>query len=394
MTPKKTLAGFGATAMLMAGVDASVLAVEPVERSEVIAQELVESKQNGNVVETAIPWKDHAGIKVKYDMGEPTIAEKLADKRKEQVVTELINFGDGGYKIDIVLNEKPNRNVFCYQIEGAENYDFLYQPPLTPEEIANGDERPDYIIGSYAVYHKTLKNHLSGAENYATGKVMHIPRPQVWELNNKASTTEWADLSYTDKDGLCVTVRQGFLDNATYPVRVDPTFGYTSAGASSATFARNAIFGYATSAPASVNLDSISVYTGEGTVGNQSWVKAALTLFADNTIVTNGVGDQQEIVGAGPVLVTSSFATKPAVTSGTDYILAVVASSSATGNQVKIFYDTTGANASYFNTANNYASPTTWASRSGQTRFYSTYATYTTGGGGATSTDSGIISFE
>ena len=201
MTPKKTLAGFGATAMLMAGVDASVLAVEPIERSEVIAQELVESKQKGNVVETAIPWKDHAGIKVKYDMGEPTIAEKLADKRKEQVVTELINFGDGGYKIDIVLNEKPNRNVFCYQIEGAENYDFLYQPPLTPEEISNGDIRPDHISGSYAVYHKTLKNHRVGAENYATGKVMHIPRPQVWELNNKASTTEWADLSYTDKDG-------------------------------------------------------------------------------------------------------------------------------------------------------------------------------------------------
>ena len=232
MTPKKTLAGLSVTAILMGGVDASVLAETPLERVETIANERVEAKQIGNVVETTLPWKGELGLKVKYDMGEPTVAEKFKDKRNKEVITETVDFGDGGFKVDILLNEKPSTNVFCYQIEGAENYDFFYQPPLTAEEIAEGSSRPESIEGSYAVYHKTLKNHREGAENYATGKVMHIPRPQVWELNNQASTTEWADLSYSEQDGLCVTARQEFLDNATYPVRIDPTFGYTTLGAS------------------------------------------------------------------------------------------------------------------------------------------------------------------
>ncbi|MER0170341.1 MAG: hypothetical protein DU489_07005 [Nitrosomonas sp.] len=291
MTPKKTIAGLSATAILMGGIDASALDEKPLERIEMVASERVEAKQIGNKVETTLPWKDQAGLKVVYDLGEPTIAEKMKDKRKEEVITETLNTKqpelqrkkdqlltyknevehtgtssikiDGliisatsteqrtliaeqeiwkldqelavqdGFKVDILLNERPTTNVFCYDIQGAENYDFFYQPPLTPEEIAEGATRPPEIEGSYAVYHKTLKNHFLGQVNYETGKVMHIPRPQVWELDNEESTKEWADLSYTDKDELCVTVRQEFLDKANYPVRVDPTFGYTTIGGSS-----------------------------------------------------------------------------------------------------------------------------------------------------------------
>lgn len=232
MTPKKTIAGLSATAILMVGIDASALAETPLDRTEMVAEEIVQAKQVDNIVETSFSWKDQNGIKVKYDMGEPSLLEKFKDKRNKEVITETVDFGDGGFKVDILLNEKPDTNVFCYQIEGAENYDFFYQPPLTADEIFKGNERPENIVGSYAVYHKTLKDHRKGSENYATGKVMHIPRPQVWELDNEESTKEWADLSYSDKDGLCVTVRQEFLDKATYPVRVDPTFGYTSLGAS------------------------------------------------------------------------------------------------------------------------------------------------------------------
>ena len=45
MTPKKTLAGFGATVMLMAGVDASVLDEKPLERIEQVAVYEIKSKQ-------------------------------------------------------------------------------------------------------------------------------------------------------------------------------------------------------------------------------------------------------------------------------------------------------------------------------------------------------------
>lgn len=232
---KKGIAGVAIGATLLGGVDASVLNETPIERVEIVANERLETKQIGNKVETAFPWKGEEGIKVVADLGTPTITELITDKRKREVITEIVDFGEGGFKIDILLNKKPDTNRFCYQIKGAENYDFFYQPALTQEEIEQGAERPENIVGSYAVYHKELKNHELGKDNYATGKVMHIPRPQVWELNDE-SMKEWAELSYREGQ-LCVTARQEFLNKAKYPVRIDPTFGYTSVGASSGTVA-------------------------------------------------------------------------------------------------------------------------------------------------------------
>lgn len=220
------------SAMTMGVIDISTLNEIPLERIEMVANERVEAKQLGNTIETTFPWKDQIGLKVTYDMGEPTIGERFADKRNRKVITELVDVGDGGFKVDVLLNERPDTNRFCYSIEGAEDYDFFYQAALTDEAIKEGAERPDNVVGSYAVYHKTLKDN-----NYKTGKVMHIYRPEVWELNNEKDTREWAELSYDEREGLCVTARQGFLDNATYPVRIDPTFGYTSAGASTAVMA-------------------------------------------------------------------------------------------------------------------------------------------------------------
>lgn len=205
METQKIIAGIVAGGTLvMGGVDASVLNETAIQRVEAVAHERVEAKQIGNVVETTLTWKGENGLKVKYDMGEPTLAEKVTDKRKQQVITETVTDFDGGFKIDIILDKKPDTNVFCYTIEGAENYDFFYQTPLTQQEIDEGSEQPDNIIGSYAVYHKTLRNHEVGKTNYETGKVMHIPRPQVWEVNDKENTTIWADLSYNEGQ-LCVT---------------------------------------------------------------------------------------------------------------------------------------------------------------------------------------------
>jgi hypothetical protein len=255
MSPtRKTIAGVtGATALIMGGVDLAVLDVAPIERTEVVGEERIISKQVGNVVETELPWKSESGIKVKYDMGVASAEERVRDKRNKQVITELVDFGDGGFKVDVILDKKPKSNLFCYEIEGHENYDLFYQPEITDAEAeasrftgvdVNGNPdtrtleeikrsiRPENMVGSYAVYHKTLKNN-----QYETGKVMHIPRPMVWEVDDKEGTTEWATLSFNEDTGnLCVTVDDDYLQKATYPVRVDPTFGYTSVGASSQTF--------------------------------------------------------------------------------------------------------------------------------------------------------------
>src|SRR3990167_7148251 len=86
---------------------------------------------------------------------------------------------DGGFEIEVVLNEKPVANVFDFAIDGAENLDFFFQPPLTQAEIDEGASRPENVVGSYAVYHRTKANHEVSKTNYATGKVFHVYRPRA-----------------------------------------------------------------------------------------------------------------------------------------------------------------------------------------------------------------------
>ncbi len=281
MDSKKIGAGIlGTTALVFGGVDASKLDEQPIERIETVAGYTVEAKQIENRVETSFPWKDQPAIKVVYDMGEPTLAEKFKDKRKKEVVTEVVDFGEGGFKVDILLDEKPETNTFCYAIQGAENYDFFYQSPLTEQEIAEGASRPPEIDGSYAVYHKTLKNYQIGKENYATGKVMHIPRPQVWSMSD-VETKVWADMNY-DNGNLCVTVPQDFLDKAEYPVRVDPTFGYTSVGASNLSVTTNVrLQSTVGTSTASGTVTSVS-YFGYANSGTET-AKGALYLRSDKS---------------------------------------------------------------------------------------------------------------
>ncbi len=370
MEPRKTLAGLAVgTTLVMGGVDAATLDERPLERIETVAEERVVARQVGNVIETTFPWKDQEGIKVKLDLGEPTITERFNDKRKREVITETVTDFDGGFKVDILLNERPDTNVFCYDIEGADQYDFFYQPPLTEEEIAEGASRPENIEGSYAVYHKTLANHQLGKENYATGKVMHIPRPQVWELNNQASTTEWADLSYTDDEGLCVTVRQEFLDKAEYPVRVDPSFGYATIGASSAASgAPHAAF-FTTSEYGEVT--SISSYNSipSGSVlGGRAIYSSVASL--PSIILTEDTGDVT--ITTTPDWYTADISYS--LVASTTYWLAQWNNSATT----LYYYDAGATNQRSFTNAGSFQTwPSPWTNDGLSAREISIYATYT-----------------
>jgi len=133
---------------------------------------------------------------------------------------------DGGFEFEWVLNSPPSSNVLTATVQSKE-LSFYYQPPLTKEEIAEGAFRPDNVIGSYAVYHSSKSNNVVGGMEYKTGKAFHIYRPKAIDANGIET---WCDLNIADVL-LTVTVPQIFLDNATYPVTVDPTFGYTTAGA-------------------------------------------------------------------------------------------------------------------------------------------------------------------
>lgn len=368
MTPKKLIAGAITGVLSLGAVDASILNEKPLERLERVANERVEAKQLGNIVETTLPWKGEAGIKVKYDLGEPGALERIKDKRDKEILTEVVDINDGGFKVDILLNKKPDTNIFCYTIEGAENYNFFYQPPLTAEEIADGSYRAPEIEGSYAVYHKTLKNHIMGRENYATGKVMHIPRPQVWELNDKDNTTVWADLSYNDGQ-LCVTVDQEYLNKAKYPVRVDPTFGYTSVGGSGTAGVANRAYVTRFTSPSDVGtVQKLTIRIGSSNAGNLK----GIIVDSSKNLVTNGVS----VATSSPVNTWTdwTFSTPPTLTASTVYGLGFVWESTA-----QTVYDAGTTGQTHADLANSFTTPQDLGATTDVDRVYSVYATYTTG---------------
>lgn len=131
---------------------------------------------------------------------------------------------EDGYEFEIVLGEKPASNVVPLSVT-TKNLQFSYQPELTPEE-AKTSYRPPYVVGSYAAYHISKRDN-----EYQTGKAFHIYRPWVTDANGQKV---WCDFDqYWDGSGdLNITIPQDFLDNAVYPIKIDPTFGYTTMGAS------------------------------------------------------------------------------------------------------------------------------------------------------------------
>lgn len=143
---------------------------------------------------------------------------------------------DGGFEFDVVLKHKPQTNVLTWTLQ-HKNLSFFYQPALTADEIAGGATRPDNVVGSYAVYHSTKRHNRVGGNEYRTGKAFHIYRPYAEDANGD---TIWCDLNIdTNANLMTVTIDQQWLDNAVYPVVVDPTFGTTSTGASDQGFCRD-----------------------------------------------------------------------------------------------------------------------------------------------------------
>src|SRR3990170_1980590 len=180
---------------------------------------------------------------------------------------------EGGREIEIVLRSKPVSNTIKIPLEKT-NLTFYFQPPLTEEfleadcdiwtethiKTKDGHEcwRPENVVGSYAVYHSTLR--YNDAKN---GKIMHIYRAQLIDaLGAKAWAAFNRDANTTNQ--LIITLPQAFLDSAVYPVVIDPTFGKTSVGGSSGTLS-NMPQGTRYTATGDGTINSLSLYlTGSG----------------------------------------------------------------------------------------------------------------------------------
>jgi hypothetical protein len=121
------------------------------------------------------------------------------------------------FEYDVILKREPESRTLYFEISGWEEFDFFRQPD------AFG---PELLRGSYAVYKKEFV--ISGPRyNVGTGKICHIHRPLVWDAQGKKV---WGDIR-VDKGILTLSIPEGWLAGAKYPVTVDPVIGNSSVGA-------------------------------------------------------------------------------------------------------------------------------------------------------------------
>lgn len=301
----------------------------------------------------------------------PLLSKKMEYRNGD--ITAFIEPKEGTeneFDIDFTLQSKPDTNVFEYKIEGANDFDFFYQPELTPEEIAEGASRPENVVGSYAVYHKTKVSHQIGSTNYATGKVYHIYRPKAIDANG---VEQWSEISYVD-GVLTVTVPQKFLDDAVYPVRVDPTFGYTSVGGTTRNLTSTGhIHTAAFSLSEDGNVSSISVYRYKTSLGTSN-IKGLIYEDDDaddypEPLLTEA---QPVEVNTTPAWATSTFSVPASLASGTYFLASVHETASTT-----VRYDTDTIFSYERAGSYNPVSDPFPISGTNLNRKYSIYATYT-----------------
>src|SRR3990167_2186082 len=333
-------------------------------------------------------WNDEVRLGVSYNKvngkGKRALLSSRTEWKDSKGKEELHAYpiDDSTYEIEIVLNEKPLTNVFDFAIDGASNLDFFYQPELTQEEIAEGASRPENVIGSYAVYHKTKANHRVGDTNYATGKAYHIYRPKAIDANG---AEEWAELNY-ENGILSVTVPQKFLDDAVYPVRVDPTFGHTTIGGSKISAA-----GTIRKGRFSISEDgngvSITTFLNV-TVSNKNFKG---NIYTDETgatdvqtaLLSNGATEEKLITTGASQEITFNFNSSPSFSNGVFYRLSIWSDLGGGTGIGEVYYDS-------FSGENIYTDSQiygTWPDPSADTHNanfrLAIYATYTASGGAA-----------
>jgi len=277
--------------------------------------------------------------------------------------------GTDGFKFNIILPKKPSTNVFPLDFQ-SDNLTFHYQPELTSEEIAEGRFRPENVVGSYAVFHTTKRDHILGQTNYGTGKAFHWYRPLIYD---NVGHTCWGILDV--RQGLrTVTVPQGFLDNAAYPVTIDDTFGWTGGGGSSYNYSFDYIWGLQPCTPASSGtVTQLTVRIGS----NARYARPIIYKNGDDTLVC--YGDQVSLDANS----SNNLALSGSVVGSTEYILCVWIDASTS-----LYYDShatykTAKESETYHATNAPPDPCGWShGKAAYNEWLDIYATYTPSGGG------------
>lgn len=301
----------------------------------------------------------------------------ISNKREAHFYDKPEMGEDGGFEFEVLLKEKPKSNKIEFSIR-SKGLDFFYQPELTEQEKRDGNIRPDNVIGSYAVYHKTKKDNHTNGKHYKTGKAFHILRPKI--IDSKGDWV-WGELNIdVKKQDLTIIVPQKFLDNGVYPIIVDPTFGYTTAGFSET--ARQAGYAHLSKGtPVSGgDVDSISFY-GRKLIGDNN-LKGAIWLESDSSLLTNSVTPTFSLTNTTRQWYTINYSTSPEIIASTNYYIGIIHQLTSPNT----YFSWDGATDEGGEDANNYTTPTDLGTIESTSRRYSVYATYTAGSAPETKT--------
>lgn len=297
---------------------------------------------------------------------------------------------NGSYKYIWYLNEKPATNIVEFVIESS-GLDFFYQPPLT-EEYQNGYsekfqkeivvsetqvkdldgniliERPENVVGSYAVYHSTKggMNDKNG-KDYKTGKAFHIYRPHIIDANGSET---WGIL-HIENGIYSVEIPQEFLDKAVYPIKSNDTFGWGTVGG--------------TYWKISYSMASLFQSAGGGSVTSIStWLTLSATkscrfgIYDNGTgsadvsvdLIANGTTDSTSLGARTAELTTLNLTSSATINESTYYRLAAYDGNDSSGGY---YYDT--ASGSIYVQTGDLPSPSNFVQYSSVRM--SIYATYT-----------------
>jgi len=341
-----------------------------------------------NEVNFSIRAEEFADAVVKFE-GEKV--KYVSDKQEVHIYEKPEVSEDGGLEFEWLLKEKPVSNILQATIE-TKGLDFHYQPPLTAFIIPNRGEslteteyrdkngnllyyRPENIIGTYALYHKSKQNNRIGGKFYKIGKFGHIYRPKAIDASGKEA---WCQLFIdVDNKNLQVIVPQEFLDKAIYPIVIDPTFGYTSIPTSTIAWIEDRIGGLLASISENGVGEKITVAIADnGDTGTHN-IKCNVYNSDGSAEHANGQTEQKSV---GNVVdlgewIDFNFNSAPSFINGTSYGLVVWASNASGTKYMKS--ETVGGVSAWTLVVSTYG---TWPSSIGSPNFLNTragiYCTY------------------
>ena len=131
---------------------------------------------------------------------------------------------NGHLEYEISFNDSLPTHIDL-ALDFPDGMSFWKQLALTEEEIEEGQNRPENVIDSYAVY--WCKNN----NKYKTGKHSHVYRCFLKDANNN---WVWCDQKIENNVWRIIPGNEEWLRSAIYPITVGPTLGYDTAGSSNA----------------------------------------------------------------------------------------------------------------------------------------------------------------